>query len=35
MDIYFENLIIIKLYILYVFNIYDGENFRPLLERDN
>ena len=35
MDIYFENLIIIKLYILYVFNIYDEENFRPLLERDN
>ena len=34
MDIYFENLII-KLYILYVFNIYDEENFRPLLERDN
>lgn len=34
MDIYFENLII-KLYILYDFNIYDEENFGPLLERDD
>ena len=34
MGIYFENLII-KLYILYVFNIYDEENFGPTLERDD